>query len=314
MKLSIIIPIYNVEKYLFECMDSLRNLPSDEVEVILINDGSTDNSEEIAKEFILNRPNFKLYSYENSGLSVARNRGLEHCVGEYIMFLDSDDILNESGVIKIMEEFSNKYDVIFYNGFSFFDEDDNTKPIKQYDKPAQLYDNIYTGKTAIEKMLDLNSYKVSACMYAIRRESLSNLKFYPGIYHEDNIFTTELLLNENVKRVTFKNIDVYKRRVRDGSITTIKPNQSHLDGYIFSFKFLINKSYNDNREINKYLVSLLAKVSETAYLMGNGIDKYINKPIIWAIIMKIKMFGISSYAKYSILILFPFLKYIRKKF
>ncbi len=103
-------------------------------------------------------------------------------------------------------------------------------------------------------------------------------------------FATELLLMENVKRVMFKSFDVYKRRVKDGSITTVKPNQDHLDGYIFSFQYLINKKLNDNRVIDKYLVSLLANISEITYLKGSGIGKVVNKSIMWSIIMKIEMF------------------------
>jgi glycosyltransferase involved in cell wall biosynthesis len=93
IKLSIVIPIYNVEKYLAKCIESVLNqdIPTDEYEIILINDGSTDSSLQIAEKFVQMHPYIRLISQENQGLSAARNRGLDESKGEYVWFIDSDD-------------------------------------------------------------------------------------------------------------------------------------------------------------------------------------------------------------------------------
>lgn len=106
-KLSIIIPVYNKGKYLEKCLTSLIRQSYDCFEIIIINDGSTDNSEEIAKRFQVLDGRIKLYTYTNAGVSVARNRGLKNAQGEYIMFIDADDWIESdylSHVIKAVKQ------------------------------------------------------------------------------------------------------------------------------------------------------------------------------------------------------------------
>jgi len=105
-KISVVVPIYNVEKYLKECLDSIVNqdMPLTDYEVILVNDGSTDDSRDIAKEYALRYENVSYFEQENQGQSVARNLGIEKAVGEYIMFVDSDDCLLENVLDGIYSE------------------------------------------------------------------------------------------------------------------------------------------------------------------------------------------------------------------
>src|SRR3954468_24622008 len=90
---SVIVPIYNVEPFLRDCLDSLRAQTYTDLEVIMVDDGSTDGCAAIAEEFVRTDPRFQLISQENSGLSVARNNGLTHATGEFVAFVDSDDVL-----------------------------------------------------------------------------------------------------------------------------------------------------------------------------------------------------------------------------
>ncbi|GAB2025289.1 hypothetical protein OfM1_13600 [Lactovum odontotermitis] len=94
VKVSLIIPIYNVEKYLAECLKSVAEQTYQDLEILLVNDGSTDNSREIALQFAAENSRFQLLDKENGGLSDARNFGIEHCRGEYIIFMDSDDVIS----------------------------------------------------------------------------------------------------------------------------------------------------------------------------------------------------------------------------
>lgn len=100
---SILVPVYNVEKYLSKCLDSLVSQTWPEVEIVLINDGSTDGSLEIAERYAKEHPNIHIYSYPNSGISKTRNRALEHAQGEYVMFVDSDDFVEKDMVEKMMK-------------------------------------------------------------------------------------------------------------------------------------------------------------------------------------------------------------------
>ena len=93
VKVSIIIPVYNMKKYLAECLNSVVNQTLSEIEIIVVNDGSTDNSENIIKEFVSKYPNINYYWQENAGVSSARNKGIENAKGEYLYFLDSDDTI-----------------------------------------------------------------------------------------------------------------------------------------------------------------------------------------------------------------------------
>lgn len=100
MTFSIIIPVYNVEKYLNECVDSVLNQKNVDYEIILVDDGSTDNSGQICDEYLKKHSNVSVIHKVNGGLSDARNAGLESAEGDYILFVDSDDKIEENSLSK----------------------------------------------------------------------------------------------------------------------------------------------------------------------------------------------------------------------
>lgn len=110
MKISIIIPVYNSEKYLYECLDSVLNQNFTDFEVLLINDGSTDNSGQICDDYAAKDARFKVFHKENGGVSTARNLGLDHAKGEWIAFMDSDDQLKEKYIEELLN--STLYDSV----------------------------------------------------------------------------------------------------------------------------------------------------------------------------------------------------------
>lgn len=113
MKVSVIVPVYNVEKYLAKCLESLANQTLKEIEVIIVNDGSPDNSENIINMYTKRYPNMKSYIKENGGLSDARNYGIKYATGEYIAFLDSDDYVTYDMYEKMyLKAKSNNYDMV----------------------------------------------------------------------------------------------------------------------------------------------------------------------------------------------------------
>ena len=105
--ISVIVPVYNVEEYLEECLESIQYQTYTDIEVILVNDGSTDSSKEICERFCQADSRFRLINQENKGQSAARNRGVKESVGQFIMFVDSDDIINKD-VLEVLLPYMKK--------------------------------------------------------------------------------------------------------------------------------------------------------------------------------------------------------------
>ena len=138
-KISIIVPIYNTEKFLDKCLNSLVNQTYKNIEIILIDDGSTDNSLNICLDYQKKDNRIKVIHQENKGLSGARNRGFEESTGDYIWYIDSDDYI-ENDSLKVIKPYLDKYDIIVFN---FNEIRDNRvikiKDTKEYDNVNQKY-------------------------------------------------------------------------------------------------------------------------------------------------------------------------------
>ena len=131
-KVSVIVPVYNVEKYIEKCLDSLVNQTLNNIEIIVVNDGSKDNSQDIIDKYCKKYKNIKSFIKENGGLSDARNAGLDICTGEYITFVDSDDLIDKD-FIKILYDISKQKDadIVACSTKRFKNE-----PIIKQDKPV----------------------------------------------------------------------------------------------------------------------------------------------------------------------------------
>jgi glycosyltransferase involved in cell wall biosynthesis len=215
MKFSIIIPVYNVEKYLRECLESVVNQTFTDFEVICINDGSTDNSLKILEEYKKNYGlQITIISQDNGGLSVARNTGIHATKGDYIFFLDSDDYIAPNA-LEILAKNIAYQDFIAFNGKRYF-EDERTeltdKGISENYLTGWKYYNEYA-------LISRKFHFVCAVLRCYRRDFLlkNNLLFKKGVYHEDNFFTPICCYYaENVKIIP----DIlYFYRIRKGSIS-----------------------------------------------------------------------------------------------
>ena len=145
--ISIIVPVYNVENYLEECLDSIKNQTYTDIEVILVNDGSTDNSQAICEKYCKQDPRFHLINQENQGQSVARNRGVKESVGKFIMFVDSDDVIKRDMLQQLMKYMDTGIDIVECD----FTEDKEIYNIKN----RQLKIEEFTSSEALKKCLDL---------------------------------------------------------------------------------------------------------------------------------------------------------------
>jgi glycosyltransferase involved in cell wall biosynthesis len=188
MMLSIVIPMYNVAKYIQSCIDSVYNIGLNtlEFEIILIDDGSPDDSLLIAKKITSDKENVTIISQDNKGLGGARNTGIDNAKGEYIVFLDSDDILLPDGIkISLALAKKNNLDVLEF-GAQGITEDDET--VYKISKTSNT--NILNGVDYYKKV----RYMDSACNKLYRRDFLNkyNLRFLEKIFIEDYEFNTRV--------------------------------------------------------------------------------------------------------------------------
>lgn len=186
MTLSIIIPIYKVEKYIKDCLNSIVNQLDDDMEVILVNDGTPDNSMDIALDIASNDKHFKVINQENQGLSNARNNGLALAEGEFVWFVDSDDWLLENSIFQVQEIINeNKsIDVIA------------TALLFSYENGAENSEYHPTsGRISGKKYLQMHYRQGAIQRFIFNKEFLdkNNLLFKPNILHEDSLFGFEML-------------------------------------------------------------------------------------------------------------------------
>ncbi|WP_455585939.1 glycosyltransferase [Bacteroides sp.] len=232
-EVSVIIPVYNTERYVQQAVDSIRRQTLQKLEIIIINDGSTDHSSEILRKLAAQDSRIRLFEQENQGLSVTRNVGLEHATGEYIYLMDSDDLLEENALELCLHKCNAEaLDFVFFDADSFYDEELNGAPILQYSHTRELEDRTYGGCEVLLYQLMKSSFTPSACLNFMRRDFIEThrLRFFPHILHEDQLFTALLYLNAG--RVGFIRSPLFHRRLRAGSIMTSRFAWRNMASYL----------------------------------------------------------------------------------
>ena len=213
---SIIIPVYNVEAFLRDCLDSVLRQSFPDWEAICVNDGSTDGSAAILEEYTVKDPRIKVITQVNGGLSSARNAGLKAAEGEYILFLDSDDWL-EDDALKVLAGKVDGEDMLCFSGRRFFEKEG------KYHEPDHLAEVSYRSGMDYynENALQRRDFAFVCVVLRIYKRSFiekNGLRFKEGIYHEDNLFTPVACYYAHGVRVISDCL--YDYRVRDCSITT----------------------------------------------------------------------------------------------
>lgn len=216
---SVIIPVYNVEKYLAECVDSVLGQTYENYEIILVDDGSTDSGGAMCDDYARKDPRIRVIHQANGGLSAARNTGLKAAQGQYVYFLDSDDYIEERTLehLTALAE-REKADVVFFDGFVFFDECDEDASVSHYIRKAQYEPK--KGRNMLLKLLENEEYRTAVPLMLFRKGFLeqNDLWFLEGIIHEDELFT--FLVYNADGRVCHCHEQLYARRVRPASIMT----------------------------------------------------------------------------------------------
>lgn len=222
--LSIIVPVFNVERYLAKCLDSLlsQDIDQDSYEIILIDDGSTDSGGEICDRYASKHENIRVFHQKNQGLSVARNEGINKAEGKYVLFVDSDDFLQERvlGVlVRKMEEF--ELEILRFQYRRVREGDIPYHDIGNLKDPvSELI--VFDGHDFLFNRLGKECY---ACQFLINKGFLvqNGLFFRPGIIFEDTEWTPRVL--EKAKRVSEIDVLVYNYLEREGSITKSRAEQ-----------------------------------------------------------------------------------------
>lgn len=212
MKFSIIVPVYNVEKYIKKCLDSILNQTYTNFEVIIINDGTKDGSQEIINEYTFDE-RFQSYEKENGGLSSARNYGLKYVTGDYILFVDSDDYIDENLLLKLNETLTkNKVDLVRFS-CALCDEENNVT--QTYEEKGYTNVNIED----IIKELVTRSFVEPVWLYCYNANFFKshNFKYEVSRLHEDYGLTPLILYYCN--KITCISYTGYYYRQRSGSIT-----------------------------------------------------------------------------------------------
>lgn len=219
MKLSIIVPIYNVAPYLRKCVDSLLAQDYTDYEIILVDDGSTDNSgaiaDEVVSEAIGNRPMLRVIHQTNAGLSAARNAGLAIAQGEYIMYVDSDDYLEPNVLGALMEQIErDQLDVLRFRYQNVRESGEVFAPYKDMMNYNDYSSTPTDGLTFLNERMGTQCY---AWQFLLKAELAREELFTPGIYFEDTDWTPRMLLR--AERVASTEKVVYNYLWREGSIT-----------------------------------------------------------------------------------------------
>lgn len=216
MRFSIIIPVYNVERYLRDCLDSVLRQSFADWEAVCVNDGSSDGSAIILEEYARKDDRIKVISQPNGGLSAARNAGMKAAKGDYVLFLDSDDWL-EPNALDVLSEQLDGEDMLCFSGRRFFEATNS------YNQSDVLLEKTYQSGMDYynENALQHRDFAfVCVVLRAYKRSFLTenNLVFKAGIFHEDNLFTPiACYCAQKVRQI--KDC-LYDYRLRSNSITT----------------------------------------------------------------------------------------------
>ena len=242
--ISVIVPVYNVEEYLEECLDSIQCQTYKNIEVILVNDGSTDSSKDICEKYCEKDNRFKLFCQPNKGLSATRNRGMSESKGEFISFVDSDDVLKEDMLEQLMKQMSvEEVDIV---------ECWYTNDKQELDLPSPKDAEIIFKGNSEEALVSLcknNVVRLNAVAKLFRRQLIISFPFLEDLFYEDVYGGIGIL--KHIKKMVKLNYIGYYYRVRSGSIMNREFDTKNLD--LFTICDKVEKLYNDDKKALSYV-------------------------------------------------------------
>lgn len=264
-KVSIIIPIYNCEEYLSECLDSVLNQTYKNIEVLMINDGTKDKSNIICRKYAKKYNWIFIDRKQNKGLSYTRNEGLDNATGKYVMFLDSDDILYKDAIKTLYDEIKSQQSDIVISKINSFNSSGNYGYYSDKYLDKEETTNIFKNKKLINC--------ISVCAKLYDKKIINGVRFISGIYHEDNYFTLKILTK--AKKISILPKYTYYRRIREGENISIMQNlnRNTFNDLLLNFKqFAIEIPKNEKID---FIYNFMYRKSINYIIMNiNNIDEY----------------------------------------
>lgn len=295
-KISVIIPVYNSSKYLRNCLDSLVKQSLNDIEIVVINDGSTDNSEEIIKEYSEKHSNLVLYTITNHGQSYARNYGLSKATGEYISFIDSDDYVSIDLFLEIIKKLKRKqYDIILF-GYHAVDNNKNILFSKKYEVSNKnnvsdieylMADPCPWNKVYKKSFLDKIKFKLpEGIIYEDYCYIPTLVKYNPSIGYVDKelyyyVYSDSSTMRNTEYKVKYENLFKATELLYDGfkNENKYKDEIEYLIYYHFLYEGSLNfyrfKKYEMLDKIAKFMKEKYPKWLKNCYVRKRGIKERI---------------------------------------
>ncbi len=323
MNLSIIIPVYNVEPYIEKCLESVyaQNVPFETYEVIVVNDGTKDNSMSIVNKYALQYSNITIINQENKGLSQARNAGLKIANGEYIWFIDSDDWI-EKDILKNLYQLIDKYEADVY-----------ATPLNRVKDDINIGhdfsitdDILIKGKDYLFKKLPYGA----APRFILKRNFLlvKSLEFHPNLLHEDGEFGARMLYLAN--NIYIISNSIYNYRLRSSGSIMSSWKRKNSEDLIFihkKLKSICTDSIHNPEDKNKFRTIIFNEL-RSSILFAEGYwntsdfkefysehNKYIKiKALECANLLTIKSLGVKTFFFYFLIYINPILFYKCRSF
>lgn len=300
--LSIVIPVYNLERYLKKCLDSVIIQNSEEVEILLLDDGSTDGSGQICDEYARRYDNIKVYHKENEGLSATRNLGIRRAEGEYILFLDGDDFLTPNAVRNIINELKSglRADVLIGRYISY---SSSTGIMEEcgYHLDKQVVEGAVKEKL-FRELLSGKTYDWYACLNIVRKGYIveNAIFFKEGVCFEDAMWTPEVLFH--AERAAYLDTPFYVyRQNREGSITASVDENTYMDKlYVCRYAEEFCRRYRLSKEMKRQFMGNYNSIYAALLADSWRLDKSRRKEIWGQLICyrKILLYSEKGYQTY----------------
>lgn len=233
--ISIIVPVYNVEKYLRECLNSIVTQNCDSVEILLVDDGSTDGSGKICDEYALQYDYIRVFHKLNGGLSSARNRGIQESIAEWILFVDSDDILRDDTIRILKSKLKRNIDLIRFEYFLVNDDGIELPEVNSIRNKLNIFHCELDSYDMVRRGINREWFSV---LFLLKRDAIGLLRFDETVkYQEDIDFFLRFFSNENLKGLYIPD-KLYGYRQRAYSLT------NSLNINKFKYSFIIGEKFN----------------------------------------------------------------------
>lgn len=277
-KVTVVIPVYNVRDYIEECLDSVVGQSLHDIEIVCVNDGSTDGSREILYRYADADSRIRIVDQANAGLSAARNVGARVASGEYLYFLDSDDYIDTDALERLYARASeDRLDVLYFNGRVFYENDEvesSHADEAEYFTRVNAYDGVMSGSEMFVRMSEHDDHKPMVPMQLFRTQFYedSQLSFYEGIVHEDNLFS--FLCALQAQRAGYTPAECFHRRVRGDSIVTTAKGVKNFKGFLVTYVEMLR--FAGAREYDDETSSAIARLASVIY--GQALMLYCTMP------------------------------------